>query len=194
MNQSQPMRTLTSSATSEWCTPSQYVEMARDVMGSIDLDPASCAIANKHFVKARIYHPIDHDGLNRDWHGNIFLNPPYNKIGNESSAGIWADYLLHQYYSGNVDQAILLTKSVPGYHWWDNLFNGGWPGPVCITRGRISFILADWVHKDGSWTVPLNEKGKPISNISKSASSFWYIGDRTARFKTIFSQIGRVIS
>jgi len=193
MNQSQPMKTLTSSLTSEWCTPSRYADMARQVMGSIDLDPASCAIANKHFIKARVYHDIADNGLSLPWFLNIFLNPPYNKIGNESSAGVWADYLLHQYCIGNVDQAILLTKSVPGYHWWDSLFNGVWSGPVCITRGRISFIHADWVHEDGSWTVPLNEKGKRISNVSKSASSFWYIGDRTERFEEVFSQIGRVI-
>ena len=35
-----------------WHTPAEYIEAAREVMGSIDLDPASCHIAQQA-VKAR---------------------------------------------------------------------------------------------------------------------------------------------
>ena len=46
----------------EWYTPTQYVEAARRVLGGIDLDPASCEVANAT-VKATRYLTKDDDGL-----------------------------------------------------------------------------------------------------------------------------------
>ena len=46
----------------EWYTPSRYIESARRVMGSIDLDPASCEKANRT-VKAGTYYTVEDNGL-----------------------------------------------------------------------------------------------------------------------------------
>lgn len=56
-------------------TPSFIVEAAREVMGGIDLDPASCTAANE-VVRALTYYALPHDGLTFDWYGRTFLNPP----------------------------------------------------------------------------------------------------------------------
>jgi hypothetical protein len=58
-------------------TPPEYVEAARKVMGSIDLDPASCEVA-QITVKAKRYYTKENNGLDKHWKGNIFLNPPYS--------------------------------------------------------------------------------------------------------------------
>jgi hypothetical protein len=64
------------SGNNEWYTPSKFIESARLVMGSIDLDPASSDIANK-IVKATKYHTIADSGLDSEWFGNVWMNPPY---------------------------------------------------------------------------------------------------------------------
>jgi ParB family chromosome partitioning protein len=63
------------SGSSEWWPPPLYADMARRVMGRIDLDPASCAGANEN-ISATQFYDVHTDGLAHDWFGRVFLNPP----------------------------------------------------------------------------------------------------------------------
>ncbi|MFB6214860.1 MAG: hypothetical protein ABEI54_03225, partial [Candidatus Bipolaricaulia bacterium] len=51
------------SLTNEHFTPPKIVEAARETMGGIDLDPASCAIANEKLVQAEKFFTEDDNGL-----------------------------------------------------------------------------------------------------------------------------------
>ena len=62
----------------EWYTPADVVEAARTAMGGIDLDPASCEVANC-VVRARRYWTIDDDGTRQPWFGRVWCNPPYSR-------------------------------------------------------------------------------------------------------------------
>ncbi len=64
----------------EFYTPSHIIEIARACMGGIDLDPASCAIANET-VKAARFYDTRQNGLKRPWFGRVWLNPPYGQFG-----------------------------------------------------------------------------------------------------------------
>ena len=52
----------------EWYTPAAYIEAARAVMESIDVDPASSHVANQ-IVKATTYYTAEDDGRLRHWQG-----------------------------------------------------------------------------------------------------------------------------
>ena len=69
----------------EFYTPSHIIEIARACMGGIDLDPASCAIANET-VKASRFYDIRQNGLKRPWFGRIWLNPPFGRSPNHPFA------------------------------------------------------------------------------------------------------------
>lgn len=65
-----------SSKSVEHFTPHDVVEAARELMGGIDLDPASCAAANK-YIRATTFYTQRRNGLKRrPWSGRVFLNPP----------------------------------------------------------------------------------------------------------------------
>jgi len=65
-----------SSGENEWYTPPKFIESARKTMGIIDVDPASSKIANK-VVNATTYYTKETNGLDNDWIGNVWMNPPY---------------------------------------------------------------------------------------------------------------------
>src|SRR6266702_2856765 len=94
----------------EWFTPSRYVEAARKVMGSIDLDPASCEMANR-VVRAARYYTKQDNGLAQEWYGRVWLNPPYGSIDQSRKMGLAAfiGKLIAEYHDGNIEQAVLLA-------------------------------------------------------------------------------------
>lgn len=73
----------------EHYTPSHIVELARELMGSIDLDPASCALVQET-MRAEAWYgpgsPLGEDGLIEPWLGHVFLNPPGGKVDGEGRA------------------------------------------------------------------------------------------------------------
>lgn len=168
---SQSMKLLTSSESNEWYTPPWLIELARECMGSIDLDPASCK-TSQNWIQAEEYYTEEDNGLDYLWHGNIWLNPPYGRTKNKSNAGIWATKLEQEYAAGRVKQAILLVNSAHGYEWYEKLWVRY---PVICLRDRIRFV---------------NEQGV-IGGQSKKAQTLVYFGKMVGRFWRICGHLGR---
>ena len=101
-------------------------------LGEIDLDPASSPLAQER-VKAARFHTIEDDGLAHEWHGRVFVNPPYAQPAIEQ----FVDKLLAELTSGRTTAAILLTHNSTDSAWFQAAFQ------VCAAfrfpRGRIAF-------------------------------------------------------
>lgn len=181
MPASQPVEvTCLSHKSVEYFTPPVYIEAAREVMGRIDLDPASCNEANRLIVHATYYFTQAEDGLVASWYGtnrapaHVYCNPPYSKTGSTSNQAIWVAKLQAEYDKGNVCEAIMLVKAALGYKWFEELWRAHW---CCFCRERIAFILP----------------GGGTAGLAKQGSVFVYFGGRPERFIKVFKQFGRVI-
>lgn len=152
----------------EWFTPAAYVEAAREVLGRIDLDPASCEAANRT-VQARAYFSAEDDGLAQDWHGRVFCNPPYS-----GEAGKFAAKLIGEYQAGRVSAGILLVNAQATPNQW---FAPLWDWPICFTDHRVAFLPGN---------------GQPTSHPTFGAC-FVYVGPDPARFAEVFSRFGAVV-
>lgn len=169
----------TSGRSNEWYTSSRYIEAARVVMGGIDLDPASSDLANQT-VKATNYYTIEDDGLKQEWHGRVWLNPPFGRKdaaangfgGGKTIMGIFIKKLIEEYRAGRVEQAILLATAKTDASWFFSL----WDYPVCIANHRVIFTRPG-----------MEPQGHFYGTI------FVYLGPDEARFIDIFSQFGPVM-
>ncbi len=111
------------SITNEHPTPEPVVKMARDLLGAIDLDPASTPEFNSRVRAAEIY-TQEQDGLTQPWYGNVFLNPPGGKLrkvgdrwvptkgSGQSSAAVWWGKLVKEYCDHNVLSAFFVGFSL----------------------------------------------------------------------------------
>lgn len=153
----------------EWYTPQEHIERARTVLGGIDLDPATSELANQVVRAEKIFTAKD-DGISREWHGRVWLNPPYA----QPAIAYFADKMASEYESGRVSAAIALTHNYTDTAWFHRLANAC--DAICFTRGRIAF------------ESPSGEKAAPTQG-----QSFFYFGDNHAAFRSAFGSVGVVM-
>lgn len=152
------------SGNNEWYTPAEYIEAAREAMGTIDLDPASSDIAQE-VVKAKTYYTIETNGLDKPWRGNIWLNPPYSS----DSIIQFIDKLVEErpYYQ----QAIVLVNNATETEWFNKLISIA--SSVCFLKSRVKFYMPD------------GKTGAPLQG-----QALVYIGNRPTRFSDSCANLG----
>lgn len=162
------MQVLTSMKTTSWLTPAWLVSMAKEVLGEIDLDPASCERAQA-WIQARRYYTIETDAFAQSWESSsVWLNPPFDDTPR------WTAKLVEEFDAGRVKEAILLVNANVGYVWFTKLWERF---PCCLLRERVRFIK-----EDGS------EGGQ-----SKRAQAVFYLGPNRRLFQAVFQKIGKVV-
>lgn len=150
-------------------TPGIYIESARKVMGTIDMDPASNTMAQET-VKAGTFYTVDDDGLTKDWAGNVWMNPPYTaRVINK-----FIEKFVEDFSAGEISQGLILTNNNTDTSWFH--IGASYASAICFTAGRINFLK-----RDGSKSSPTN------------GQLFFYFGNNVAAFKDEFSSHGLVM-
>lgn len=120
-------------SSNEWYTPVDVIEAARRTMGSIDLDPFSCAQANEVVQAARYYakEPKHRCAFENPWSGNTWMNPPYSRGLINRAVDCFTDHFVDK---AEIPFAITLTP-LSDAAWYHQLLD--FASALCLLRGRL---------------------------------------------------------
>ena len=160
----EPNKAPNSSKSSDcWYTPPEIVELVEKVLGKIDLDP--CSDDGKH-IPAASHYTTTENGLNQQWQGKVFINPPY------SCPGKWIEKLISEVNDSNVTEAIAILPASTDTTWFAPL----WNQPICFWKGRIKFLDTNYQPK-----LP-----------ARQSHCLIYWGENADKFNEFFSEYGEV--
>ncbi|MCP4867084.1 MAG: hypothetical protein GY897_24385 [Alteromonas sp.] len=185
-----------SSGTFEYYTPEIWVNAAREVMGGIELDPASSLTANL-VVMADHFFDEETNGLKQPWIAqSLWMNHPFHRgekpcptnrdkckkktcktRGHHIDTPIpsnmdWVTKLISEYEAGNVKQAICISFASTSEGWFKKLLKY----PQCFPNGRIQYYKPD---------------GTLDNNVTKG-SCLTYLGPDYLKFADVFKRYGTV--
>jgi hypothetical protein len=154
-------------------TPPRYIELARKVLGTIDIDPASHRVPQK-WIQAKQYFTVETDGLKRQWRGSTWLNPPYHR----DLLPAFVNKLVTEIDAGRVAQAIMLTNNCTETRWFRVAMRAS--SSMCFHDGRISFL-----QPRGTEAVAMG--------LPTQGQVFFYYGENPERFDDVFESIGACV-
>lgn len=155
------------SGENEWYTPPKFVEAAKEVMGGVDVDPASSKIANET-VNAKTYYDTESDGLEQKWKGRVWMNPPYS----QPHISQFCNTLAKKLSTGEVTEACVLVNNATETGFGQKLL--GLCAAVCFPSGRIKFL-----------DVEGEAKGAPLQG-----QMILYYGVHSQHFLSEFGKFG----
>lgn len=106
----------------EWLTPPELVKK----LGEFDLDP--CCPIDAPFYHAKMNYTIEDDGLEKEWFGRVFCNPPY---GNQMN--LWLEKLRKH---GNGIAVIFARTETKCF--FENIWYSA--DALLFVKGRIKFF------------------------------------------------------
>jgi hypothetical protein len=169
----------------KWHTPQIFIDAARELMGEIDLDPATDEIAQRR-IKAKVYHTKepDKDAFKFEWYGKMILCPPY-KIGLIDK---FMEKTIDQWDKGNITEAIIMPHtSTTQEEWFQLMFKRC--NAFCLLRERVK-----WVKGHKADELFYKKLGMPWDHeYSDHGSCIFYLGPQVDKFARIYSQFGEVM-
>lgn len=129
----------------EWYTPDQYLAAVRTILGSIDLDPFSCDIANLRVKAQRYWTEQTNAFLQPNWRAeSVFMNPPY-------SGGLVARAVVRfveEYDAGAFPVGVVLCNNCTETLWFQRGLRAA--TAICFPAKRIAFYNEDNKHVSGN--------------------------------------------
>ena len=177
--------------------------------GAIDLDPASCALANT-LIGARQFYTKEQNGLALPWFGRVYLNPPggsirYNGKARTNQQALWYARLAAEWEAGSILAAVFMVFNL-------ELFKNAqaypvpFPGefPVCWPKERLDFHAPIQDEITGVWsTAPQGSPGHPNAIVflpprvrswsQDDGLNQGYDLEAVDRFVKVFSPLGKVV-
>ena len=131
----------------EWYTPSSIVEPCRAILGNIDLDPFSCAMAQET-VKARHFLTAEDDAIVCPWPigETLFANPPYGRSIRHCINRVVTEH------GRSWQRGIVLVNNCTDTEWFTQLAQIA--TVMCFFKRRIQFI-----HPEGT-LIDRNTRGQ----------------------------------
>jgi phage N-6-adenine-methyltransferase len=160
------------SGNNEWGSPRAVLDSVRQVLGTIDLDPATHDSAQRR-VQATKYYTKDDDGLTKSWDGTVFLNPPFaSKLITK-----FVGKLIAELDAGNTTAAVLLTNNETDASWFQ--VAAARADAICFPAGRLKFLRPD---------------GVPSKSGALQGQTFFFYGRDITRFTEVFGKLGLVVA
>jgi hypothetical protein len=162
-------RNIEGPSSSEWYTPPEYFPMAIEVMGKIDLCPASIQPLQDEVLPGVPCYTKKTNGLDKPWPGRVWLNPPYGTGLIEP----FIDKLVAELKSGRTTQAILLVNNCADTAWFRAAVKPC--AAICFPK-RIPFY---------------DPTGKP--SAPSQGQAFLYYGPNRRKFFNVFKGEGFIL-
>lgn len=114
-----------SSKTDLWATPMEFFLKMAEQHGPFDMD----VCANNENAKAPIFFTQETDGLQQEWSGNCWMNPPYGR-----TIGQWMKKAHDSALAGA--KVVCLVPARTDTAWWHDY---AMKGEITFIRGRLKF-------------------------------------------------------
>jgi len=118
--------------TVEWLTPPHILS----ALGEFDLDP--CASINRPWDTAKKHYTVEDNGLNHQWSGRVWCNPPYGK-----DAAIWLARM-----ADHKNGIALIFARTETDMFFEHVWNGA--SGLFFIKGRLRFHYPNGTKASGS--------------------------------------------
>lgn len=114
-----------SSDKQDWETPQSFIDAL-----PINFDLDACAYDST--TKAPKWFTEADDALSKEWHGKVWMNPPYGR-----ALPTWLDYAYQQSLLDHNDCVWCLVPARPDTAWFHDI---ACKGKILLLKGRVSFL------------------------------------------------------